>query len=112
MASFADVEKLALALSERERATLAAKLIESLPDRKSDDKSSVVRFKTVSSSMLRKVRYDPKNRHLDVIFRTGDRYRYKDVPLDEYHGLMSAKSHGKYMQSYIIDQYETLRLKN
>jgi len=112
MASLIEVEKLALALPEQERATLAAKLIDSLPDRKSDDKSGVVRFRTIKSSMLRKVRYDPKTRFLDVIFTTGEKYRYKDVPPDEYDGLMSAKSHGRYMQSYIIDQYETMRLGN
>ncbi|HXD32130.1 MAG TPA: KTSC domain-containing protein [Pyrinomonadaceae bacterium] len=110
MASFIEVEKLALALSEHERETLAAKLIDSLPGRNSDDKSNVVRFKTVKSSMLRQVRYDPKNRLLDVVFTTGERYRYKDVPPDEYKGLISAKSHGRYMQNYIIDLYETERL--
>jgi hypothetical protein len=69
-------------------------------------------FENVSSSMLRKVRYNSKNRFLDVIFTTGERYRYKGVPLDEYNGLMDAESHGKYMQRYIIDHYETVRLEN
>jgi hypothetical protein len=112
MASFAEVEKLALALSEHERATLAAKLIDSLQDNNSDDESGAIRFKTVNSSMLRRVRYDPKNRFLDVVFRTGEKYRYKDVPPDEYNGLMNADSHGKYMQRYIIDHYETVRLEH
>jgi KTSC domain len=112
MASLIEVEKLALALSERDRATLAAKLIDSLPDRNSDDESGVVRFRTVNSSMLRQVRYDSKNRFLDVIFRTGERYRYKDVPPQEYSELMTAKSLGRYMQSHIIDRYETVKLSN
>jgi hypothetical protein len=55
-------------------------------------------FKPVSSSMLRRVRYDPNSQFLDVVFRTGETYRYKDVPLDEYNKLMKAESHGKYMQ--------------
>ena len=114
MASFVEVEKLALALSQSERATLAAKLIDSLPEISSEDadESGAVRFKTVNSSMLRRVRYDPENRFLDIVFRTGEKYRYKDVPPDEYKGLMAAESHGKYMQSYIIDHYETVRLEN
>jgi KTSC domain len=114
MASFVEVEKLALALSEHERATLAAKLIDSLPENNSDrdDESGAIRFKTVKSSMLRRVRYDPKNGFLDVVFRTGEKYRYKNVPPDEYNGLMKAESHGKYMQMHIIDRYEVVRLED
>jgi hypothetical protein len=114
MASFVEVEELALALSESERATLAAKLINSLQDSNSDDddESGEVRFKTVNSSMLRRVRYDPKNRFLDVVFRTGEIYRYQGVPPDEYNRLMNAESHGKYMQMHIIDRYEVVRLEN
>ena len=114
MASFVEVEKLALALTEHERAILAARLIDSLPESNSDDddESGEVRFKNVSSSMLRRVRYDPKNRFLGVVFRTGERYRYKGVPPDEYHELINAESHGKYMQRHIIDHYETVRLEN
>ena len=49
MASFAEVEKLALALSTSERATLAAKLIDSLPKSNSDDndESGADRFKVI-----------------------------------------------------------------
>jgi len=113
MASFAEIQKLALDLSEDDRAMLAAKLIQSLPESGSndDDESGAIRFKTVNSSMLRRVRYDPMNRFLDVIFRTGETYRYKDVPRDEYNGLMEADSHGQYMQMHIIDHYDVVRLK-
>jgi hypothetical protein len=112
MASFVEVEKLALALPEHERAALAAKLIASLPENNSnrDVESGAVRFKNVNSSMLRRVRYDPQNRFLDVVFRTGEKYRYKDVPSDEYNGLMEAQSHGRYMQTHIIDQHEAVKL--
>ena len=114
MASFSEIEKLALALSEHERASLAAKLIASLPDKKSDDdaKSGAGRFKSVNSTMLRRVRYDPQKRFLDVVFRTGEKYRYKDVPPGEYDGLIEAESHGKYMQMRIIDHYDVVRLEN
>ncbi len=96
MANYGEVKKLALALSDRERATLAAKLVDSLPEINSDDddESGADRFKKVNSSMLRRVRYDPRNRFLDVVFRTGEKYRYKDVPPDEYDGLMDAESPG------------------
>jgi len=112
VAKLVEVEKLALALSADERATLAAKLIASLSANKSrhDAESDAAGFKNVKSSMLRKVRYDAQTRFLDVVFRTGETYRYKDVPPDEYHGLMEAQSHGKYMQGYIIDNYDVVRL--
>jgi len=112
MASFVEVEKLALALSESERAKLAANLIDSLPNSNDDDESGPIRFRSVNSSMLRRVRYDPENRFLDVVFRTGEKYRYKDVPPDEYNGLMNAESHGKYMQRHVIDRYDVVRLEN
>jgi hypothetical protein len=114
MASLSEIEKLALALSERERETLAAKLIESLSNAEPGEGAGdgAVRFKPVKSSMLRRVRYDPKQRLLDVVFRTGETYRYKEVPLDEYHKLMRAESLGRYMQIHIIDCYETIRLED
>jgi hypothetical protein len=112
MADFAEIEKLALALSKSERAKLAANLIDSLSTSNSEDETEVVRFKQVNSSMLRRVRYDPKQRFLDIVFRTGETYRYKDVPLDEYHRLMKADSLGRYMQMHIIDQYDVERLED
>jgi hypothetical protein len=114
MASLSEIEKLALALSEQDRATLATKLIESLSNAEphEDVRGGAVRFKPVNSSMLRRVRYDPKQRFLDVVFRTGETYRYKDVPVDEYQNLMRAESLGRYMQKHIIDHYETVRLED
>jgi hypothetical protein len=112
MAGFVEVEKLALALSEEERARLAAKLIKSLPDSRTGDEAEAPRWRQVNSSMLRRVRYDPKHRFLDVVFRTGETYRYIDLPPDEFARLMKAESHGRYMQTHIIDQYETIRLEN
>jgi hypothetical protein len=112
MASLVEVERLALALTEHERAMLAAKLIDSLPDKQSVEDDGAIGYKKVNSSMLRRVRYDAKNRFLDVVFRTGEKYRYKDISPDEYDGLMKAESHGKYMQMHIIDRYEAIRLAN
>jgi hypothetical protein len=114
MGTYTELEKLALALSVNERATLAAKLIASLPEANLDAKSErgAVKFEKVNSSMLRKVRYDPKNKFLDVVFRTGEKYRYKDVPPNTYTRLMNAESLGSYMQAYIIDHYDVVRLES
>ena len=66
----------------------------------------------VESDMLNYVRYDEQARHLDVIFRTGDKYRYLDVPPFEYEGLMIAESIGRYMHNRILgDRYDYERLE-
>ena len=52
------------------------------------------------------VGYDANMQILEVVFNTGDRYQYLDVPASEYEALMSADSIGKYMHTHIIDRYE------
>lgn len=69
-----------------------------------------MKFIPVDSEMLVAVRYSEETRHLDVIFRTGEKYRYKRVPPLEYQGLMSARSHGQYMHKRILNRYEFDRL--
>jgi KTSC domain len=68
------------------------------------------RFSPLESEMLVAVRYNEELRHLDVIFRTGDKYRYKGVPPLEYQGLIGAKSHGQYMHKRILNRYDYERL--
>jgi len=65
-----------------------------------------MRLKPVDSEMLTHVGYDPGQRVLEVIFNSGDRYRYKEVPISEYEGLMKAESIGRYMHRHIIDHYD------
>jgi hypothetical protein len=60
--------------------------------------------------MLDAVGYDPESRILEVIYNTGDRYQYKEVPEFEYEGLMSAESIGQYMHKNIIGHYDYERL--
>jgi len=71
------------------------------------------RFIPVESEMIEYVRYDEKARHLDIIYRTGDKYRYLAVPPLEYQGLMSAKSKGQYMHKRILHgkRYDYERLE-
>ncbi|HKR13684.1 MAG TPA: KTSC domain-containing protein [Pyrinomonadaceae bacterium] len=68
------------------------------------------KYTALDSEMLVAVRYNEAARHLDVIFRTGDKYRYKGVPPLEYAGLMDAKSHGQYMHKRILNRYDYERL--
>jgi hypothetical protein len=54
--------------------------------------------------------YDDKSRILQVVFRTGGTYRYKNVPSDKYYELISAESIGQYMHKNIIGHYEHERV--
>ena len=64
----------------------------------------------VQSRMLRLVGYDPRRRILEVVFNSGDQYRYKGVPPSKYRALMSAESIGQYMHKNIIGRYDYERV--
>jgi hypothetical protein len=60
--------------------------------------------------MLNLVGYDPRAQILEVIFNSGDHYRYFEVPPSEYEGLISAESIGQYMHKHIIGHYDYERV--
>ncbi len=70
-----------------------------------------MKLTTVESSMLHAVGYDPETRTLEVVFNSGEKYQYYDVPPEEYEGLMAAESKGSYMHSNIIDMYDWAPIK-
>jgi hypothetical protein len=75
------------------------------------ERSTRNKFVPVESEMIVAVRYDKETRFLDVIFTTGEKYRYLKVPPLEHVGLMSAKSKGQYMHKRILgDRYKYERL--
>lgn len=55
----------------------------------------------VSSSNIASIGYDPMQMILEVEFLNGSIYQYYDVPEALYEGIMSASSHGKYLNEYI-----------
>ena len=69
-----------------------------------------MKLKPVASEMLRLVGYDAKLRILEVVFNSGDRYRYKGVPPSKFKALMSAESIGQYMHKNIIGRYDYERI--
>jgi hypothetical protein len=69
-----------------------------------------MRLRPVQSEMLRLVGYDPRLRVLEVVFNTGDHYRYLNVPAAKYEELMKADSIGQYMHKHVIGHYEYERL--
>jgi hypothetical protein len=67
-------------------------------------------FIPVESKMLLGVRYNDKTYELDIVFRTGEKYRYKSVPLFVYQALMDSESQGQYMHGKILGRYQYERL--
>jgi len=69
-----------------------------------------MKFIPVKSRMILGVRYNKDTREMDVVFRTGEKYRYKRVPQSVFEGLMSAESHGQYMHKRVLKRYDFERL--
>jgi hypothetical protein len=69
-----------------------------------------MKLKAVDSEMLIAAGYDKKSHSLLAVFRTGEKYRYKNVPLFVYERLMTADSIGKFMHKYILNRFEYERV--
>ena len=67
-------------------------------------------FTPLTSKMILGVRYNEETYELDIVFRTGDKYRYKNVPQFVYEGLMKAASHGQYLHKKVLGRFKYERL--
>jgi hypothetical protein len=67
-------------------------------------------IKPVRSRDLALVGYDHATATLEVVFRAGGVYRYRQIPESIYHALMSAPSHGTYFQKHIKAQYPFVKV--
>lgn len=59
----------------------------------------------VPSSVIRSFNYTPERRELFVVFQTGRRYTYLDVPEAIYRGMKASFSKGEYFNAHIRDRY-------
>ena len=60
---------------------------------------------TVDSTMMINVDYEEGLQELDITFIGGKTYRYFEVPLDTYAGLLDAESKGEFFNEHIKDQF-------
>jgi len=81
--------------------------MDSLTEAGSED---VTKFLPVNSRLILGVRYNAKTHEMDVIFRTGEKYRYKKVSRSVYEGLLKVESMGHYMHKNILGRYDYERL--
>jgi hypothetical protein len=59
----------------------------------------------VPSSLIRSFQYDEASRILLIIFQSGRRYRYLDVPEATYSGLRAAFAKGAFFNAHIRDRF-------
>ena len=57
------------------------------------------------STVIRRFDYSPDNAELTILFVTGRRYVYSDVPESEVEAMRSAFSKGVYFNKNIRDRY-------
>jgi hypothetical protein len=61
------------------------------------------------SSVIRHFRYEPEHRRLELLFVSGRRYRYHDVPEETYLSMKRAFSKGEFFNSHIRDRFRHTR---
>ena len=62
------------------------------------------------SSVIRRFDYHPERRELEILFVTGRRYVYHDVPADIPAAMRRALSKGEFFNAEIRDRYAFTRL--
>jgi hypothetical protein len=61
------------------------------------------------SSVIRSYRYDPVQHRLELVFVSGRRYRYHNVPEETYRGMRQAFSKGEFFNAHVRDQFRHTR---
>lgn len=57
------------------------------------------------STVIRSLHYRPERAELDIIFVTGRRYKYRDVPQTEADAFANAYSKGRHFNAHIRDRF-------
>ncbi len=57
------------------------------------------------STAIRSFRYDPARRELGIVFQSGRRYTYLDVPATTYAAMKVAFSKGEFFNRHIRDKF-------
>ena len=64
------------------------------------------------STVIRFFTYDPTYRRLTIVFRSGRRYVYREVPEEVFEAFTAAFSKGEFFNSQIRDRYEFDRVES
>jgi hypothetical protein len=63
----------------------------------------------LESSIIEEILYD-NDANLEIQFKGGARYKYVEVPIEEFFKLRESESKGKYFIENIRDKFETTKL--
>jgi hypothetical protein len=61
------------------------------------------------STVIRNFRYHAREQKLEVVFVSGRRYFYHDVPADVFEAMKAAFSKGTFFNAYIRDRFRYTR---
>jgi hypothetical protein len=64
------------------------------------------------STVIRSFRYLPREQQLEIVFQTGRRYRYLQVPEKIYFAMREAFSKGEFFNANIRDRFAFVRLED
>lgn len=62
-------------------------------------------MEAMPSTVIRSIAYRPEDRELDVVFTTGRRYLFHDVPPEAAEAFRSARIKGRHFNSRIRGRY-------
>ncbi|MGI8436565.1 MAG: KTSC domain-containing protein [Chthoniobacterales bacterium] len=65
----------------------------------------------VESTGIATVGYSRRLHALEIEFRDGSIYRYVEIPISHYHGLMRAESKAHYYNEHLRGKYRCMRVK-
>ncbi len=91
-------------------ALLAYSLLEAA-DRNVEPIVSRIHREAIDSSAIRTVGYSRRLHALEIEFHDGLIYRYENVPLPVYHGLVSSESKARFYNQHIRGRYHCVRVK-
>jgi lysyl-tRNA synthetase class 2 len=61
------------------------------------------------SSVIRSFNYDADSRELSIVFQSGLRYTYENVPAETYTAMKSSVSKGEFFNAHIRDHFSFVR---
>lgn len=64
---------------------------------------------TMPSTVIRSFKYDADRRTLFIVFQSGRRYTYKDVPAETYQAMKSSSSKGEFFNAHIRNHFSFVR---
>ena len=62
------------------------------------------------SSVIRSYQYDAASRQLSIVFRSGRRYVYRDVPAEIHDAMKTAFAKGEFFNRYVRGRYAFARM--